>query len=205
MAMTGTLLADFGSFYEAVSKAETSLKSFESGAGQVEKSLNRMVDTFSGRKLIQDATLMVEAVERIGGVSKLTATELQRVAGVAAQASEKMSAMGLEVPDKIAAIASQVSKTSTLFGTMQSTVMSLAGAFGVTFSIAQIVEFGRAVLAAGDAFGKMAEQTGMSLQEVQKLQYIADQSNVAVTSLTGAIQTLQQRLGDPSSGAAAAV
>jgi hypothetical protein len=81
MAITGRFEADFESFYTAVNKAEAKLTDFQSGAGKVESSLNRMVDSFSGRRLIQEATLSAEAIERIGGTSKLTADELQKVAG----------------------------------------------------------------------------------------------------------------------------
>lgn len=98
MPITGKFQADFEAFYDAVQKAEVSLKGFESGAGKVETSLNKMVDSFSGRKLIQDATLMVEAVDRIGGVSKLTESELAKVAATAGEAAAKLRAMGADVP-----------------------------------------------------------------------------------------------------------
>jgi hypothetical protein len=111
MAISGKFLADFESFYTACTKAVTSLRSFESGAGKVETSLNKMVDSFSGRKIIQDATLMAEAVNRIGGTSKLTETELARVSATASEAVTKMKALGIEVPPAIEKLASSVQKT----------------------------------------------------------------------------------------------
>jgi antitoxin component HigA of HigAB toxin-antitoxin module len=108
MAISGKFLADFESFYTACTKAEGSLRSFESGAGKVETSLNKMVDSFSGRKLIQDATLMTEAVNRIGGTSKLTEAELARVGATATEAVAKMKALGIEIPPAVQKLASSV-------------------------------------------------------------------------------------------------
>lgn len=100
-ALTGTFAADFSPFYEACDRAVVKLTGFEGGAAKVEKSLNRMADSFSGTKLIQDATLMAEAVERIGGASQLTYSELQRVGAKAQEAAEKIRALGGEVPANI--------------------------------------------------------------------------------------------------------
>ena len=68
MAITATFKADFSSFTQAVDKAEVQLRSFETGAGKVGKALGRMTDTFSGRRVIQEATLTARAIEDIGGV-----------------------------------------------------------------------------------------------------------------------------------------
>src|ERR1700741_3815066 len=98
MALTAHFDADFSSFITAVDQATAKLRGFESGAATVEKQLNRMADAFSGQKIISDATLMAKAVEEIGGASKLTATELQRVTATATEAIDKMKRMGIEVP-----------------------------------------------------------------------------------------------------------
>jgi len=105
MAVTAKFLADFSDFSKAVKDAEVQLKGMETGAGKVTTSLNKMVDSLSGRKLVQDATLAAEAVERIGGVSKLTAGELQRLGSQADDAIAKLKAIGKDVPDGIQKIA----------------------------------------------------------------------------------------------------
>jgi hypothetical protein len=130
MAITGTFTADFTSFYTAVQKAETSLKSFETGAGKVETSLNRMVDSFSGRELIQRATLMTEAVERIGGVSTLTEEELARLTTTVGQATEKMLLMGQTVPPEMLAIADSAQQVTPAFEEMDGAVATTNRSFG---------------------------------------------------------------------------
>ena len=110
MALSGSFHADFESFYNACQKAEVSLRGFESGSGKVETSLNRMTDSLSGVKIVQQATIAAEAVERIGGASKLTEKELQRVGAMATEAAAKLTAMGETVPPKIQALADAVKK-----------------------------------------------------------------------------------------------
>lgn len=129
MAITATFAADFSSFQADVQKAEVSLKSFEQGAGKVETSLNRMTNGLSGTKLIQDATLAAEAVERIGGVSKLTEAELQRLSAQAKEASEKLRAMGQDVPAGIQKIADAGKQTTGVFSDLNKQVAATAAGF----------------------------------------------------------------------------
>lgn len=96
MAVNATFVADFSKFTDAVAKAEVSLKSFESGAGTVEKRLTTLGNAFSGVKVIQQAELMKAAVEQAGGAANLTEKELQKVTKAAADAGEKMEALGLK-------------------------------------------------------------------------------------------------------------
>lgn len=113
MALSGRLDADFASFYDACRRATVELKGFDTETKTVEKSLNRMVEEFSGKKIQAEAALMVEAIERIGGVSKLTETELQRVAGTASEAAAKLRATGEAVPEGIGKIAEHATKART--------------------------------------------------------------------------------------------
>src|SRR5436190_16400906 len=101
MAIKGTLTADFSSFTAAVDAAEVKLQGFESDSRKVETSLTRMSNALQGNKMMQDATLMAEAVERIGGVAKLTEAELVRLGEQATEAIEKMHAAGKQVPPNL--------------------------------------------------------------------------------------------------------
>ena len=54
MAVTATFKADFSSFTEAVNKADVQLKDLDADAGKVGKSLSRMAESLSGKRIIQD-------------------------------------------------------------------------------------------------------------------------------------------------------
>lgn len=155
MALTGKLLADFSSFQSAVQKADTELKSMEASAGKVGGALNRMVDNFSGRKLIQDATLAAEAIERIGGTSRLTETELARVQAQATEAAAKLKAMGQEVPPGIQKIADAAKNIEPPLTMADKAAGLLKSTFG-QFTAANIVS--NLIGKAADEIGRFVEQ-----------------------------------------------
>jgi len=70
--VTGRFEADFANFKTAVDGATVKLRSFESDSTKVGAALTRMTNSFSGQQVIQQATLMTAAVERVGGAGKLT-------------------------------------------------------------------------------------------------------------------------------------
>jgi len=130
LAITGTLNADFSSFHAAVEQSIVQLRGFETGAGKVSASLNRMVDTFSGRKIMQEAQIASDAVDRIGGVSKLTGSELARVGAMATEAAAKMRAMGVDVPPGIQRIVDASQKIEPAMSLGSRAAGFLTSAFG---------------------------------------------------------------------------
>jgi hypothetical protein len=169
VAITGRFEADFQSFYAAVDKAEAKLTDFQSGAGKVETSLNRMVDSFSGRRLIQEATLSAEAIERIGGTSKLTEDELQKVAGKASEAVAKLKAMGVEVPPGIQAVASELKPVHEEMGFIQEQALDLGKAFIGAFAVEKVLEFALNVGKAEQALSKLSAETQINTDDLQTL------------------------------------
>lgn len=205
MAIRARFEADFSSFTSAVNKAELELKSFETGANKVGSSLNKMADQFSGRRIIQEATVMTAAIEKMGGVIGLTDKELKRVAATVGEATAKMRAMGIDVPAGMQKLADATKDVGTAASKSTSLLSGMAAQLAGMFTVGAVIAFGKEVLRAGDAIQKMADQTGLTVEEVQKLQHIAGQSGTSIESLVGAVQNLQQRLGDDNSGAAAAI
>ncbi len=161
MAISATFSADFSDFQAAVQKAEVSLRGFESGAGKVESSLTRMTNSLSGNKLIQDAALAAEAVERIGGVSKLTEAELARLSAQAKEAAEKMAAMGQDVPANIQKIADATKGATEKTQGWTSALSSAAGAFGLAFSAGAVIAFGKSVLDTASQINDLSQKMGL--------------------------------------------
>jgi hypothetical protein len=100
-ALTANFEADFSKFYDAVQQAVVELDGFEKGAARAGQSLDSMASRFSGEQVIKNATLMAEAIERLGGVSTLTEAELARVGKTANEAVAKMTALGVDVPKNL--------------------------------------------------------------------------------------------------------
>ena len=112
MSVTAKFAADFSTFTDAVNKADVALADFSKGAEDVETKLNRMVDNFSGRQLIQQATLMAEAVEQVGGASTLTEQQLTSLGNKAQEAVAKMQKLGLDVPENLQKLADAAAAAS---------------------------------------------------------------------------------------------
>jgi hypothetical protein len=145
---------------------------------------------------------MVEAVNRIGGSANLTEAEMRRVNATTTEALEKMQRMGMQAPAGMQALAKETEGAAKAGGVLGSTVNTLISQFAGLFAVGKLIAFERMILDAADAITKMSEQTGLSLEEVQRLQYVSEQTSVSIESLTTAVQILQERLADPSSGAA---
>lgn len=81
----------------------------------------------------------------------------------------------------------------------------MAELVGLSFGLGAIVSFGSQVLEAADAVQKMADQTSLTTDEVQRLQYISGQSGSSIESLVSANQDLQKHLGQGDSGTIGAI
>ncbi|HKC84582.1 MAG TPA: hypothetical protein VKG02_01330, partial [Blastocatellia bacterium] len=153
----------FSSFQDAVAKADLSLKTLADDANKVPASLNKIGSSLSGTKLIQDATLMASAVEKIGGVSKLTANELQSLGSQAAEASAKMRALGLEVPANLQAIADAAKNAQQALGDAAATASQSSGIFGsLSASFSTFV----AGVASGEIIAEIFKKIASSILEV---------------------------------------
>lgn len=200
MAITAHFSADFADFFAKVLTAETQLEGLTRTSANVGASLQRMVDQFSGTRLIQQATLTAEAIERIGGASKLTAEELQRAATLAQAAVDKMQLTGQQVPRMVKDLAELKTTTQQLGTTATSVFPSIAGYLAGMFTTTALLAFGKSVLDFGNNIEKLANQTGMSYGQIQKLQYIAGQTGTSLDAMTNASQNLTEALGRGDSG-----
>lgn len=198
-ALTATFEADFSSFYDACTKAEVSLRSFETEAGNVTTSLNRMVDQFDGRKLIEQATLMAEAVDRIGA-DHLTEQELQRIGDTAQQAVEKMKALGIEVPPKMQALADSTRGVQSSQVDLLGVLGQVAGAFGIAYSASALVAFVDKTIEQAQALQNLSLQTRINVEDLQRLQGVTADYGVSSEQLGNALFQLSRRIagGDQS-------
>lgn len=202
MAVKATFQADFKSFYDAVEKAEVELRGLETGAVKVEKSLNRMTDSFSGRKLIQDANLAARAVEEIGGASKLTEQEQRKVNAQVTEALAKYKALGLEAPAHLqklaketAGVTKEAAAANTGIGSMAGSLGKVAGALGVAFSVGAAVNFGKQVFAAAGQVNDLSKKMGVSTEAVQRWKFAAEQSGATIENVDKAVLAMNKSLG----------
>lgn len=175
-----TFIADFSQFQTAVDQANTKLVSFETESHKVQQSLDRMVTQFSGKKVIQEATLMASAIERIGGVTKLTASELQRFGTQAAEAMAVARARGEAVPKGLDALATAAknaeAQTASLGGTFKDVFGGVLAANLTTKVISGITDIGKAAFETAGALSDLSAKTGLSTDTLQEMDYVGKQS-----------------------------
>lgn len=168
-------------------------------------SVDRTVASLSGNGLFGAANKVAAAITEMGGATKLTGAEQQRVNVLLDKAIEKYRAMGMQAPAAMLEIRDATKQASEATKDSTSIVSGLAAELAGLFTVGAITAFGRELLQAGDQIQKMADQTGLGTDEVQRFQFIAGQTGSSVDSLVGAVQNLQQRLGDENSGATGAL
>jgi len=200
-----TFEANFTPFLTAVRQAEDQLKSFAVDSSKIETQLGRMTDSFSGQKVIQQANLMAEAVDRVGGVSTLTQAELRRVGAAAEEALEKARLLGIEVPQSLEHIAGAAREANGEAGLMGEAFNEVGQKLIGMFAAERMAEFVKSVIEGADAVQKMKEQTGMTAPEVEKLAFAADSVDVSVQTVVAGMQTLTEKMGDPKSGVRGAI
>lgn len=204
MAITGRFLADFTSFQDAVQKATVSLRGMETGAGTVETKLNKMVDSFSGRRIVQDAELMSQAFEHLAskGIG-LTNSELERMGRTANEAIAKLKAGGETVPPGIQKIADAANnirppldQASGSLDKMFGLLKGAAGAFGIAFSVQSITGFVSSVFDAASQVKDLSDRLGLSTDAVQKFKFAAEQGGGTIDDVGASVAFMNKALSE---------
>jgi hypothetical protein len=201
MSLTAKFVADFTNFYDACAKAEVHLLTFQSSATSVEKALNRMVTSFSGEQIIRQATLAAEAVERLGGASKLTADEQTRVNAIMTQAISKMQAVGVDVPQKFRDLASATSS----WGNALSFVESSLGKIGIVLSAGAVLNFAANAVEATSRLVDLSKATGITYDGLQRLQFVGQGFGVDLETIARGVEQFSAKLATGDASATKAV
>ena len=201
MAITARFVADFSSFQAAVAGAEAKLVDFSKGADRAGGALNRMVDGFSGRKMIQDAALMERAIAEIGGVSKLTEAEMRKVNATIQEAVNKFKALGQVAPPGMQQLAEATK------GANQSTsLLTLGiGKLAAGFTAAKVIGFAADLFQAAGRLQDLHERTDISVEALQRFKIIAEQSGSSIDAVATAVFQMGRRLAGGDESAAQAI
>lgn len=211
-AVTARFEADFSSFVSAARAAEGALTKLVQAAGVTEGRVESLSRSFSGTSIIKEALATVQAVENIGGASKLTGAELDRVNRITTQALDKMKLLGIEAAPELQRLADATKRVEPAMAGAAAGTTVLADAIkglsvylGPAAIIGAFVSFAKGALDAGDALVKASDKTGITIDALQKLQFIAEQSGNTLDDVTGAISQMQNRLSSDDKSAVAAV
>lgn len=205
MAVSAKFIADFSSFNAAVDKAETKLSEFRTESVKVESALRRMADSFSGKKILSDATLAVKAVQDLGGVSKLTTQEQQRLNATVTEAIAKYKALGQAAPQSLLDIEKATKKSTGVMSEMLGTLGKIGPAIGITFSIGAITGFAKSI---GSFAGHMVDlqaQTKISTDRLQAFNLTGAGVGLTIDDIVTSADQLAKRVGGGDQSAVSAL
>jgi hypothetical protein len=172
------------------------LQAFDRAAKFSTSSLEREVARVKGDKLAIEAARMVEAVNRIGGASKLTDKELAHLNSTLAEVTEKAQRLGEKVPPAIAKMSAEIAnlpKPTAAAVSGFSSLTSIVGKLGPLLPVATIAGAATALIRIGksafDSAGQiedLASKTGLSTSAIQRMQFVANQTGTSVEAFTNA-------------------
>lgn len=205
MAITGIFGADFSSFNDAVQSADVKLRAFEDDADKVARSLTKMTQSFSGTKVIQDATLMVQAVESLGGTAKLTEAEFKRFGITVNEAVDKMRAMGGDVPENMAKYAAETKSATQATGGFTSALSvtkGVLGAMGLDIAVSGLINFAKGAVHTAATLDDMSTATGISTDALQRMAYAGADSGLTLDLIAKSASKLAEDLAAPGPNSA---
>ena len=212
MAVTARFVADFSNFLSEATRADGALDRLTASAGITSASVDKVGKSFSGEALIASALRATEAVAAIGGASKLTENEMARVNRTVTEAIQKMDLLGIKAPADMLNLADATKKVPPALNAATSATHLLQGAMsglmtmlGPAAILGSLIAAAKSALTLGDQLVKAADRTGISIEALQQLSFIADQSGNSLDELTSAISQMQNRLASGDTSAVAAV
>lgn len=167
--------------------------------------IQQHINAFSGDKIIQEATQVARAVEQIGGASKLTAAEQQRVNAVVTEAISKYQALGQTAPQMLVKLAEATKAASAPFSDLKAhlaEVQRLTQEFSGQNIIQQAAQISQAVTNIGGASkltaAEQAHVNQVVTEALQKYQALGQEAPQALKQLAAATAQVEK----PTSGLA---
>ena len=205
MALTATFTANFSSFYDAVDKAVVKLKDIDASAGKVEKGLDKMVESFSGKKVISEALLMEKAIGGVEGIAKLTEKEIERLGNTTNEAVAKMKKLGQDVPPGLQAIADKTKKADDATIDWNKTLLNMASAVGLAFSVDAVVGFVRGLFDMAGQIQDLSDKLGVSTSAVQGWKFAAEQTGASMEDIGRAVVAMSRNISEGDRSAVGAL
>jgi hypothetical protein len=191
------LSSNSAQFTTEMGKASTSVSGFDKTAQQAAKSLASMVSSFNGTKAAAEAQKVAQAVTQVGGASKLTEGELNRVRATLDATISKFNTLGTAVPADIAKVRAEITQLDQAAGRTAGTGGGLGqwtGALGgiarvlpglsVAGLVAGVTALGKASLDSAGQIIDLKNKTGLSTDAIQEMQAVANQTGTSLEAFT---------------------
>jgi hypothetical protein len=186
-----------------LTKFRENFKNIDSQIDTTASALKTMSSAFDGSKTIANANAAVIAVDKIGGATKLTSAEQERLNRILDEAVQKYTLMGREAPAAMLALQEATKGAGASVSTMAvstdaawASMSKLAGAFGIGLGVSSLVQLGTSALESASRVGDLASKLGTSAEFVQRMSYVAGQSGTDIGVFQAAIAKMNATLGE---------
>ena len=208
------LSIDGGAFVRGAGDAKAVMRDLGRNIAQTQRDIQKQAFTLSGRDQIADASKLATAVERIGGVSRLTAAEKAKVNAQLKEAIAKYQVLGQQAPAAMIATERATRGAGTATDWMTAKMTALGAAAGTFASnaamraIGTLVSMGREAFASAGRLVDLSAQTGLTTTTLQRMDAVAGQTGTTMDALSNAAFKLNTRIsggGDSVRAALAAL
>jgi hypothetical protein len=183
------LSSNSAQFTTEMGKASTSVSGFDKTAQQAAKSLASMVSSFNGTKAAAEAQKVAQAVTQVGGASKLTEGELNRVRATLDATISKFNTLGTAVPADIAKVRAEITQLDQAAGRTAGTgalggIARVLPGLSVAGLVAGVTALGKASLDSAGQIIDLKNKTGLSTDAIQEMQAVANQTGTSLEAFT---------------------
>lgn len=124
-----TFEANIAPFRASLAQASTVVTAFDRTVSQVNRDLSRFGNQFSGATVTRQAETMAKAIEQVGGVTRLTDSELKRANATIQEAISKYNRLGTQAPADVQKLSRELQSATTQTRTFGDSLKSSLGAF----------------------------------------------------------------------------
>jgi len=125
---------------------------------------------------------------------------MAEVTTIKIRGEDKTSAAFRSANGRLNKLQTNLQKTSAKTAALTGGFSKMAGALGPLIGVAGFSAMARKLLTVGDRLDKMAIQTGLTVEELQALQFAASQSGVATETFNSAMNKFNRIIGETASG-----
>lgn len=219
MALQATFVGNWQQFDQTMENAKKNIVAFEVPVKGLQRELQRMVSSIDGSKMAREAATAAAAIEKIGGVTKLTDSEQRKLNATVQETVDKYKAMGSAVPAEVKKVADELQKavkasddlndrnkkSAESMLSLSGIAKSVGGVLAGAFTIGAVVNFGKELVDLGGQITDLSERTGISTDVIQELKYAADQTGTTIENVTSSIEKMGINLSRGEKGTVAAV
>ncbi len=206
-ALRVLLSADTAQFEKALAGADASTKKLANTMKRdLEPSqarINSLIRQFEGTQAKGAAEAYAQAIQKVGGVTKLTAESQERANTAIQKALSHYKALGQQAPDSLLSLQAALKRVESPIQSLGTNIESIgmkframAGLFGVTLGAAAFTSFIKGAVDAAGNIVDLSAKTGLSIKAVQLYGAVAKQTGGDLDTYANAIFKLGINLAE---------